>query len=256
MLTNKQLESEQLNHAGRKNGFSFRGEHSSDYFLFVEKYPERKIPARKRTAVKVPGRNGDLHFEEDAYENIPLPYECYFHAADPMPEALGDIAGWLQQPGYWRLSDEYDRNHFRMASFAGPMDVENYLNKYGRCRIVFDCKPQRFLIEGETPYEFTSPSFLVNPTQFDAKPLIVVYGTGPGNLTVGNATVQIKALDDQITLDSETQNAYSQPGEGAPENKNSSIYAPEFPELVPGINAVSWDGGITSVKITPRWWTL
>lgn len=256
MLTNKQMENEITNHQGRENGFEFRGRHSSEFCLYVEKYPEQVIPKRKKTTASIPGRSGDLHYEDDAYENVLIPYECYFHAETPMPEALGDITGWLQQPGYGRLTDKYSPNYFRLGTLAGQTNVENHLNKYGRCKLVFDCKPQRFLISGETPIEFTSPSFIINPTQFNALPVIEVYGTGPGTVTAGNLTVEIKELEDVITLDCETQNAYRQVGEGAPENKNNCIYALEFPELLPGENTVSWTGDITSVKITPRWWTL
>ena len=30
----------------------------------------------------------------------------------------------------------------------------------------------------------------------------------------------------------------------------------EFPKLVPGSNTISFSGGITSVEIIPRWWTI
>lgn len=256
MLTDKEKEFEMMRHAEQKNGFWFRGEHSSEYHLFVEKYPDQKSGTRRRTTFKIPGRNGDLHAEENAYDNYQVPYACYFHSPDPTPDAVRKLLAWLNQPGYSKLYDNYGTEFFRYASFVGPLDVENRLNKYGRCTIYFDCAPQCYLWSGQDPYVFDSPSFIVNPTRFNAKPLIVVYGTGPGTVTVGNKTVEIKALEDVIILDSETENAYRQVGDAAAENKNASVYAPDFPELEPGENPVSWDGDITSVMVTPRWWTL
>lgn len=256
MLTNKEIELEKLHHQGQKNGFWFRGEHSSDYYLFVEKYPNQKSGTRRRTTVKIPGRSGELHMEENAYDNYQVPYECYFHSPKPTPDAAREILAWLNQPGYAKLYDDYGGAYYRLASFVGPLDIENHLNKYGRCTIYFNCAPQCYLVSGQTPYAFDAPSFIINPTRFNAKPLIEVHGTGPGNVTVGNRTVAIKALEDVLFLDSEQENAYRQVGDAAAENKNGSISAPEFPELVPGENPVSWDGEITSVLVTPRWWTL
>lgn len=129
-------------------------------------------------------------------------------------------------------------------------------NDTGRFEVVFNCKPQRFLHEGTWAHEFTAESGLYNTYGPAAKPLITVYGTGPGTLTVGDTTVEIKALEDQITLDCELQDAYRQVGDAAPENKNADIYAPEFPQLNFEYNAISWTGEITEVHIVPRWWIL
>ena len=40
------------------------------------------------------------------------------------------------------------------------------------------------------------------------------------------------------------------------ELKNDMVTGEGFPELLPGNNNISFDGGITSVEIIPRWWTL
>lgn len=257
MLSTKQLEEEMLYHSGVVNGFWFNGRHSSEFNLYVEKWPVQKTPARKRTVVSVPGRSGDLHLVEDAFENFDQPYECYFHGPKPMPDVAHEIKDWLHGDGSYReLSDGYDVEFFRMATFKGPMDIENTLNKYGRCKIVFDCSPQNYLRSGQFPISLQESGSLFNPFLRTAIPIITLHGASAGTLTVGDITVEIKQLEDQIILDSELQDAYRQVGEGAPENKNSCIYAPEFPVLVPGKNTISWTGGITSVEIIPRWWTL
>lgn len=239
------------------NGFTFGNHSAADFNMRVEKLPKQNGPKRKRKTVSVAGRNGDLHFDEDSFENYVQPYECYFHGDKPTPEMAHAIKEWLLSSGvYQRLSDAYDPNHFRLATFVGPINIDNILSEYGRCIINFDCAPQSFLLDGELTFSFTQSAELINPTAFFAKPIITVYGTGPGVLTVGDATVQIKALSDQITLDCDIQNAYRQVGDAAIENKNSDIYAPEFPELASGSNTISWTGAITKVEIIPRWWTV
>lgn len=241
-----------------KSRFTFAGRGSEEFYLTVEKLPIISAPAKKYSTISVQGRNGDLHIEENAFQNYTQPYECYFHAQDQKaPEIAHAIKGWLLgSRGPQKLRDTYDPSYFRNATFLGPIDIERLLNEYGRCVISFDCEPQAFLVSGQERKAFTVAGSLHNPTAFSAQPLITVYGSGAGSVTVGNATVQIKQMVDMLILDCDTQNAYRQLGEGVPENKNNTIYAPAFPELTPGVNPVSWSGAVERVEIVPRWWTL
>ena len=54
-----------------------------------------------------------------------------------------------------------------------------------------------------------------------------------------------------LMLESEFQDAYREE-----QNKNNTISASAFPILEHGENAISWDGGITGIEVTPRWWTI
>lgn len=234
-----------------KKGFTFAGKSTNDFHMTVEHPPAQKAPERKRTTFTVPGRNGDLHYDEGAYENYTQSYECGFRGKKPTAELAHAIKQWLcLQDGYQRLEDSYDTTHFRLASFAGPMDIENQLNRIGKCTVNFDCAPQAYLIEGEQPVTLTAAETL-NNARFPAKPLIQVFGSGDGTLTVGSVTVTITGLSDWIMLDCETLNAYRETV-----NCNSMISASEFPVLEHGDNAISWAGGITKIIITPRWWEL
>ena len=167
------------------------------------------------------------------------------------------MKGWLMGAGAnARLEDEYDPEHFRLATFIGPMDIENTLNRYGRCVVAFDCAPQSFLKIGEIPVDFENPGPLYNPTAFAALPMIYVRGNGAGTVTVGGTVVTVKEIEGELILDCDLLNAYIDGGEGLPQNKNNCIYAPEFPKLMPGENMVAWSGDITGVTIIPRWWEL
>lgn len=239
------------------DGFRFGEKSTVDFAMHAEKFPDQGAPKRKVTKVQVPGRNGDLHFDEGAFENYQQRYECYFHGEQSTPKMAHGVKGWLLgKGGYRRLEDNYDPEHFRLAEFLGPLDIENILNTYGRCVVEFDCMPQAFLKSGEFPVEFTTNGTLYNPTEFVALPLITVHGTGAGTVTIGNTVVRVLELEDFLVLDCEMQNCYRQAGEGAVENKNSCISAPVFPELGPGNNVIAFTGGITHIQIIPRWWEL
>ena len=238
--------------------FSFGDRTTLDFGMRVERYPRQLVPGRKMKTFPIAGRNGDLHALEDAWENYIQPSEVYFHDdIESAPEMAHAIAAWLMGgAGYQKLLDTYDPGHYRMALFKGPMDIENIMNRYGRCTIQFDCAPQSFLVGGDTPLVFEGAGSLHNVTSFDALPVITVYGDAPGTVTVGSTTVEIKEISDPIILDCEMMQAYSKPGEGAPVNRNGSVHALPFPVLSPGANAVSFSGGISKLEIVPRWWTL
>lgn len=206
--------------------------------------------------ISVEGRNGDLVIDKGRYHNIPVKYPISIARNFPYNAAgLRDFLGSLR--GYVRIEDEYHPDYFRMGYVTGSLDFTvGHLHWFGEATLHFNCKPQRFLTDGETGVSFEEPSSIINHTNEIALPLITVYGNGAGELSVGGVTVSILALEDQITLDCEIQNAYRKVGDAPPENKNGEISAPVFPSLNPGVNAVSWIGGISRVEIIPRWWTL
>lgn len=232
------------------DGFWFDGKSTKDFHMRVESYPDMDAPSRKIETVQVPGRNGDLHIEQDAFHNLIRTYDVYYHAPATAPAQAHAIKSWLMgAKGYRRLEDVYDPDHFYLAAFYGPLDISNQLNKYGRCSLQFDCKPQAFLKSGEAPLEVTGKLF--NPTAFPSKPIIKIFGSGSGSITVGENIVTISEISQYVTLDCDTQNAYKEA-----ENKNSQIYAPAFPVLQPGVNEITWSGGVTKIEIIPRWWEL
>lgn len=229
------------------------GKSSDDIRVVVERYPALPRPARKQEIIQVPGRNGDLVFQQEVFENYIQPYDVYLSAeANKLPPVSRAMAAWLYAPkGYQRLEDSYEPDFYRMAYYSGPADIENIMNRFGRATIEFSCKPQRFLRAGEFSVSLEAPGALYNAFGFDALPHITVHGNGSGVLSVGGVAVEIKELDEYLVLDSETQNAYKDT-----QNKNRSVSAPEFPVLRPGKNYIGWTGGIQRVEIIPRWWTL
>ena len=115
----------------------------------IERYPAIRKATRKFRQYNLPGRNGDLFFQTDAYENVIQPYEVW--VGDDKYGAQMDwteFAKYLYKDGYQILKDTYDPDHFRKAVFNGPLDVENSWNTHGRTTIEFNCRPERFRNDG------------------------------------------------------------------------------------------------------------
>lgn len=204
--------------------------------------------------IHVPGRNGDLSIYTGAYKNRKGTAECYcirgYHQRDVEQVVTMATAMLLGKKGYNRLECTNDPTHYWMAKVVNGPQIEDRLRTLNPFTVEFDCMPQRFLKSGEMAVSVTSGSTILNPTAFPALPLIHINGTGAGRLQIGEYVVEIESLDENITLDSVTQNAYS-----GTTNLNSTISAPEFPELLAGLNEISFTGNWT-VELIPRWWTL
>lgn len=228
----------------------FNGKSGDDFGLIVEKYPEVIFPMRKNEKIAVPGRNGDLLIQQDAFENVSQRYDIYISAEQPrLTTVIHKIAEWLCVKGYKRLEDSYFLETFRLAAFHGGIEIENILNRFGRATIEFDCKPQRFYKSGDFFLDMTSGQTLLNPSPFTAKPILITSGSGAATITINNNTLTLTDCNG-MTIDCDNMQISK-----AGVSKNSTISG-KFFELPEGESTISWTGGITGIKLKPRWWTL
>ena len=155
----------------------FNGKSSADFGLIVEYYPESVHAARRGELISIPGRNGVIIREDGAYDTYSQTFQIWFRNTlnrDTFQTAR-DVAEWLLgASGFCRLEDTYEPEHFRLARFVGPLNVETVLKNHGRATLEFDVQPQRYLKSGETPLTFQggSVSTITNPTKFEARPLL------------------------------------------------------------------------------------
>ena len=157
----------------------FNGKSSADFGLIVEYYPESVHAARRGELITIPGRNGVIIREDGAYDTYSQTFQIWFRNTlnrDTFQTAR-DVAEWLLgASGFCRLEDTYEPEHFRLARFVGPLNVETVLKNHGRATLEFDVQPQRYLKSGETPISYegdsTTTFSITNPTQFEARPLL------------------------------------------------------------------------------------
>lgn len=228
----------------------FNGKSGDDFRLYVERYPTVIIPTRKNEKISVPGRNGDILIQQDAFENVMQRYDIYVSAEkEKLPSISHKIAEWLCVKGYKRLVDSYFLDTFRLAAFQGGLEIENVLNRFGRATIEFDCKPHRWFNYGDQFQDVSNGEMLFNPSVFTAKPLLVTTGSGAGTLTINEDTLTMTDTND-MTIDCDTVQIYR---DGV---SKSGTVSGSFFELPEGQSTISWTGGITGIRIKPRWWTI
>ena len=229
--------------------FIFDGKCSKDFGLYISGGGTFGTPKRDVTKISIPGKNGNLIIDNGKFENIVVTYPAFIR--HKFKDYAKEVREWLgSRSGYFKLQDNYNPDYYRMASFSGPLDFDTrVLNQSGECNISFECKPQRFLVVGDSPIEVKEPMVLYNPTPFAAFPLIRVYGS-EGNVLIGDSVMQISSIDEYVDLDCEMQNAYKDIV-----NCNANV-SNVFPTLPAGEVGVNFEGNITKLEIIPRWWSI
>lgn len=222
---------------------TWNGTSSDSIGVIVERYPSRYIPTRRFTEQAVAGRNGSVLLLDESFPNVIQEYEVYLSAESlGLPDVASACAAWLCEPkGYATLSDSYDSTVTREAYLVDGFNVENALNKFGRCTISFSCKPQKWLVNGQTA---STALTVVNPTVFDARPLLKV--SGSGTIEINDVEIEVLEAVSDFYIDCETMNA----------DDNSKIYCLDFPKFTVGTSVITLDANITSFEYVPRWWTL
>lgn len=242
---------------------------SEDFGIRVEHYPHYEIPEKEYEVIHVPGRNGDVILDNNTFKNSSRNYQISVPTFNCVRETsfyqtINRIAEWLHSAsGYTRLEDSYEPLYYRQAVYRESNIIQNLFNNAGRTVLTFDCKPQRFLKSGEKQVFFDSEGHLINPTNFASLPVIQleISRNTTGTVHIGDYSFSIKAQTSgdyetyYLTVDCELQDVY---GLSKLYNKNSEIILSDnnFPQLKPGDNSVWFTGGITSLQITPNWWTI
>ena len=234
-----------------RNYFILDGVDSRDFGVYISGQGTFRAAGRDYNIIPVPGRNGDLVGPERRFENGKLVYPAFIYSN--FSTNIKNFRNFLLSLfGYHDLIDSYHPDEIRKVLFEGPFDPNvTTKNDAGSFNIEFNCKPQRFLLSGNVVITLNASGSVTNPTRFDSKPLLRVYGTGV--LGIGSQSVTITQADEYTDLDCEMMDAYK----GAV-SKNAFVRLSDynFPVLKPGRTNFSLGSGITQVEITPRWWIL
>ena len=243
--------------------FLFNGVSADSMGLRIERYPVIHKPRKRLEPVSVMGRNGNLHICDGSYESIVIRYECWWKNANlnfSTARTAHEVAEWLYNaPVAARLEDTYDSAVFRTATFHGPLDIENILDRYGRVTLEFECRPEAWLKSAEKALTFTNSGGLVNnSTPFPTKPLVRIVGSVGGLLKIGESFMVLRfpgTDTHEFWLDCEEQEAWEVvDGQEVPSNAIIDDY--NFLRIAPGTSKIEFPSGWDSVTVWTRGYTL
>lgn len=230
------------------------GTSNKDVGMVIEHYPSIVLPKRKIEVQNVPGRNGDVILYQDAYENYEQKYQVFIDSKlkGGMQKVVPMISDWLLgHSGYQRLEDSYFPDFYRMAYYTGGVEFISYFNEYGEGTLTFNCAPEKYYKMGERPISVSNGQLISNPTLFPAKPFLTITGTGAGRLYFGSNYLDISDIGGSVTIDIRKHKAYH-----GSQNRNGTITGLFENMVLAGKMTVRWTGGISSVTMIPRWWTI
>lgn len=159
----------------------FDGEDSRDYGVYITGEAVFNSPERDVEMISIPGRNGEYARDLGRFTNIEVTYPAGLFGVDEadFADAIADFRNMLgSRVGYCRLEDDYNPGEYRMGVFKAGLEVEPANLKSGEFTITFNCKPQRFLASGETATELQSGDTITNPTLFESRPMLQIWGYG------------------------------------------------------------------------------
>ena len=156
--------------------FVLDGTSSSDFGVNVSGLESWKTPQREIEKVKIPGRSGHLITYVGGWENVEEEYPAWI--ARKFHHRWDRFAEWwnAHTDNYYELSDIYHPEYFRMACPISKLDPDvGTLNKSGKFDLKFDCKPQKYLRDGNVARIVPDGGSITlrNPTSYDAHPLVI-----------------------------------------------------------------------------------
>lgn len=141
------------------------GINSNDYGVIISGGGTYATPRRKVTSTQVPGRNGDIQYDENAFENCIVTYPCGI-AKGFESDYLPFIRKLKAQPVYSKITDTYHPQYFRYGTVIEEMVPEvGTILRSGKFDLQFDCKPQRFLTSGDTPIAYIPEVKIIPPSR-------------------------------------------------------------------------------------------
>lgn len=270
--------------------FTLDGHSSSEWNIGLSGSGTYGAPARKGESISVPGRNGALWVDDGSFENTIVTYPCWM--CEDFDTEFDDFRAFLAAHGdkYYRLTDDYHPNEYRMARWLGPLDPDvSTQNKSGRFNVEFDCQPQRFLTSGEA-YITIDPSgtIITNPTQFFCFPKIKTSNGGghawvsfsrtqlypDGNTYTSAVKIRVPVSNRTMWTDTQTlvsmyteeltnltpsYSSYS--GSEIQVDLSDDIFKHGEISLYPGENTISYEyepysSETCTIELAPRWWTI
>lgn len=175
------------------HSLQFDGVDSLDNDVYITGEAVYNAPERVVEMISIPGRNGAFAKDEGRFENIEVTYPAgaFGNNQADFAKKMRNFRNLMaSRKGYCRLVDDYNPDEYRLAVFKNAIEVSPVgMSRAGEFELVFDCKPQRYLMSGEAEKTLTSGDEVYNPTPFEASPLIEA--TGYGDISFNGKTISL-----------------------------------------------------------------
>lgn len=233
------------------NYFEYLGKKSTDFGLRIEEGISFDSPELDLEFVEIKGRDGDVPVDNERLKSVnkTFPVTMFPINTKSKSEQMTDISNWLKSnKAYVPLTVANEPLYIYLALYHEQYGIEQFLRYYGRAVLNFKIMPYKFLTTGIS--EIALGTSLTNPTQRQARPKLIVEGSGNITITIGSSVWKLRDVDGGVVIDSLFDNVTSLDGQRPAWDKITTY---PLPKINPGQNAVTVTGSVTEIKIIPRW---
>lgn len=234
---------------------------------FVEHFPNFVHAEKDLSVAEVPGRNGDVVFDNGTFRNVLITYPIAIRGGvHDLGTYQDKLYAWLHPAdsgnnGYYVLMNDQDLTTYRLAFAYGGAEFSNIYGRNTRGTITFDCRPEKFF-RNVQPATFTASGTIDNRNyHYPAHPNITLTCSGSGSLTIqksgGNMyRIAVSGVSNTIYIDGDSQDAYLADGTNV-NNKITLSGVGCMPILEPGVvQNVTLSGNISRAVIEQRYYTI
>ena len=223
-----------------KNYIIFNNVNTLDFAL-IEDLPMVDKAEDDIEFIEIDGRHGFLTFDKKSKKPIDYSLRLIVDGLDK----IDLIKSIFNGSGKLVLSNNKER--YYKAVVTNTMTFNRQVKEKYEIEISFKLQPFAYELN-EGTIVLNSNRIINNITNATSQPIIIVNGLGDGLLTINDNVIQLKGITDHIILNFKLEEAYDQSGP----SKNMNVLG-NFEEFKIGSNTISWNGGITSLIITPNW---
>ena len=138
------------------------------YSCNISRVDTDESPARETESVAIAGRSGDLIIDSGRYPNVDMEYVAMFQGENADANAVNLKNFLLLQVGYKELRDAEHSDEFYLAAVSKNIKPEITRERsLVKMRLVFNRKPQRYLLSGNAEYSLLSGHVEGNPLYVD-----------------------------------------------------------------------------------------
>ena len=199
---------------------------------------------KKYETIEIEGRDGALT-KFIGYQDLKFTLKFNILFQDDIKQKLREIKGLLSVTRTLAFDDS--PNFFYKIKRAQISDTETIIKSSGVFSVEFIADP--FEYESSSVLEYENPSNLLirNNTTYFSQPVLKIFGQGNIKLFVNDELVEVKNINEGITIDSEMQEAYYNN-----DNLNHQMLG-DFPIFEIGENKIRLEGNIDKIEILPNW---
>ena len=206
--------------------------------------PDVPSADKKYETIEVEGRDGALT-KFIGYQDLKFTLKFNILFQSDIKQKLREIKGLLSVAKTLAFDDS--PNFFYKIKRAQISDTETVIKSSGVFSVEFYAEPFEF--ESSSVLEYENPSNLLirNNTTYFSQPVLKIFGQGNIKLFVNDELVEVKNINEGITIDSEMQEAYYNDN-----NMNHQMLG-SFPVFEIGENKIRTEGNIDKIEILPNW---